>query len=104
MEMRLLQGSSLSPFVFVMVMDRLTDEFRQTSLWTMMFADDIMIPSQRSEQMEINLESWRYTLERIGMKLNHSKTEYVCVNKRNPSRTVTSQGGKVEKVHEFKYC
>ena len=30
-------GSALSPFLFALVMDRLTDEVRQESLWTMMF-------------------------------------------------------------------
>lgn len=35
------QGSALSPFLFAMVMDRLTDEIRQESLWTMIFADDL---------------------------------------------------------------
>lgn len=39
----LLQGSPLSPFFFTVVMDRLTDEARQESLWTVMFTDDIVI-------------------------------------------------------------
>ena len=52
-------GSALSPFLFAMVMDRLTDEMRQKSLWTMMFADDIVICSESKEQVEENLERWR---------------------------------------------
>ena len=28
------------------------------------------------------LESWRYALERRGMKVNRRKTEYMCVNER----------------------
>ena len=36
LEVGLHQGSALSPFSFAMVMDRLTDEVRQESLWTMM--------------------------------------------------------------------
>ncbi|XP_062865903.1 uncharacterized protein LOC134328668 [Trichomycterus rosablanca] len=42
-EVGLHQGSALSPFLFALVMDRLTDEVRQESPWTMMFADDIVI-------------------------------------------------------------
>ncbi|KAK2882215.1 hypothetical protein Q8A73_022725 [Channa argus] len=35
-EVGLHQGSALSPFLFALVMDRLTDEVRQESPWTMM--------------------------------------------------------------------
>ena len=42
-EVRQYRGSPLSPFLFAMVMDRPTDEVRQESLWTTMFADDIVI-------------------------------------------------------------
>ncbi|KAK3553911.1 hypothetical protein QTP70_015303, partial [Hemibagrus guttatus] len=44
-DVRLHQGSALSPFLFAMVMDQLSEEVRQESPWTMMFADDIVICS-----------------------------------------------------------
>ena len=91
-EVGLHQGSALSPFLFAIVMDRLTYEVRQESPWTMMFADDIVICDESSEQVEENLERWRYALERRGMKVSRSKTEYMCVNERNPSGTVRLQG------------
>ncbi|KAI5614034.1 gastrula zinc finger protein XlCGF28.1-like [Silurus asotus] len=37
------QGSAMSLFLFAGVMDRLTDEVRQVSPWTMMFADNIVV-------------------------------------------------------------
>ncbi|KAK3565057.1 hypothetical protein QTP86_032482, partial [Hemibagrus guttatus] len=39
-EVGLHQGSALSPFLFAIVMDQLSEEVRQESPWTMMFADD----------------------------------------------------------------
>ena len=39
------QGCILSPFLFAVVMDGLTDEVRQESPWTMLFADDIVVCS-----------------------------------------------------------
>ena len=64
-------------------MDRLTDEVRQESPWNMMFTDDIVICSESKKQVERSLERWRYAIERRGMKVNRSKTEYMCVNERD---------------------
>ncbi|KAK3540383.1 hypothetical protein QTP70_030202 [Hemibagrus guttatus] len=50
-------------------MDQLSEEVRQESPWTMMFADDIVICSESREQVEENLERWRFVLERRGMKI-----------------------------------
>ncbi|KAK3521568.1 hypothetical protein QTP70_013092 [Hemibagrus guttatus] len=102
-EVGLHQGSALSPFLFAIVMDQLSEEFRQESPWTMMFADDIVICSESREQVEENLERWRFALERRGMKVSRSKTEYMCVNEREGSGTVRLQGEEVKKVQEFKY-
>ncbi|KAK3556960.1 hypothetical protein QTP70_022299, partial [Hemibagrus guttatus] len=82
---------------------QLSEEVRQESPWTMLFADDIVICSESREQVEENLERWRFALERRGMKVSHSKTEYMCVNERERSGTVRLQGEEVKKVQEFKY-
>ena len=71
--------------MFAVVMDRLTDEVREESPWTMMFAEDIVICSESTEQVEEKLERWRYDLERRGMKVSRSKTKYMCVCKRQSS-------------------
>ncbi|KAK3557560.1 hypothetical protein QTP70_030490, partial [Hemibagrus guttatus] len=102
-EVGLHQGSALSPFLFAIVMDQLSEEVRQESPWTMMFADDIVICSESREQVEESLESWRFALERRGMKVSRSKTEYKCVNETEGSGTVRLQGEEVNKVQEFKY-
>ncbi|KAK3524591.1 hypothetical protein QTP70_029906 [Hemibagrus guttatus] len=102
-EVGLHQGSALSPFLFAIVMDQLSEEVRQESPWTMMFADDIVICSESREQVEENLERWKFALERRGMKVSRSKTEYMCVNEREGSGTVRLQGEEVKKVQEFKY-
>ncbi|KAK3535149.1 hypothetical protein QTP70_004804 [Hemibagrus guttatus] len=61
------------------------------------------VVSESREQLEANLERWRFALERIGMKVSRSKTEYMCVNERKGSGTVRLQGEEVKKVQEFKY-
>ncbi|KAK3543914.1 hypothetical protein QTP70_031165 [Hemibagrus guttatus] len=86
-EVGLHQGSALSPFLFAIVMDQLSEEVRQESPWTMMFADDIVIYSESREQVEENLERWRFALERRGMKTACEKT--VSVMQHVIKRTIT---------------
>ena len=84
-------------------MDRLTDEVRKKPPWTMLFANDIVICKQTREEVERRLESWRYALERRGMKISRSKTEYLCINGGNDDETVKMEDTKVPRVKEFKY-
>ena len=84
-------------------MDRLTDEVRREPPWTMLFADDIVICEETREEVERRLESWKYALERRGMKVSRSKTEYLCINGGNDKETVKMEDTKVARVKEFKY-
>lgn len=70
------QGSALSPFLLAVVMNRLTDEIRPESPWTMMFADEVVIFSESRER------AWRgggMLWRGGGMNVSKSKTEYICV-------------------------
>ena len=97
------QGLALSSFLFAVIMDRLTDEVRREPPWTMLFADDIVICEETREEVERRLESWKYALERKGMKVNRSKTKYLCINGGNDDETVKMEDTKVPRVKEFKY-
>ena len=44
-----------------------------------------------------------FTLERRGMKVSRSKTEYLCINGGNDDETVKMEDTKVPRVKEFKY-
>ena len=89
----------------MMTVQQMTDGIREEAPWTMMFADDIVICSESKEHVEEKLESWRYALERRGMKVKRRKTEYMCVNERQDtgSGTVKMLGEEVAKVDDFKY-
>ena len=97
------QESALSPFFFAVIMDRITDEVRREPPWTMLFADDIVICKATREEVERRLESWKYALERRGMKVSRTKTEYLCINGGNDDETVKMEDTKVPRVKKFKY-
>ena len=97
------QESTLSPFLFAVIMDRLTDEVTREPPWTMLFADDIVICEETREEVERRLESWKYALDRREMKVSRSKTEYLSINGGNNDETVKMEDTKVPRVKEFKY-
>ena len=97
------QGSALSPFLFAVIMDRLMNEVRRKPPWNLLFADDIVICKENREEVERRLESWRYVLEKRGMKVSRSKNKYLCVNGGNDNETVKMEDTKVLRVKEFKY-
>lgn len=78
-EVGLHQALAPSAFLFVLVMDRLSDEVRQESLWTLRIADNILNCSGRRKWVE----------EKRGMNVNRKKM-HVCVR-------VKIQGGEVVK-------
>ena len=69
----------------------------------MLFADDIVICKETREEKERRLEFWKYALERRGIKVSRSKTEYLCINGGNDDETVKMEDTKVPRVKEFKY-
>ena len=97
------QGSELSPFLFAVIMDRLTDKVRREPPWTMLFADDIVICKESRKEVERRLESWKYALERRGIKVSRSNTKYLCIIGGNDNETVKMEDTKVPRVKEFKY-
>ena len=50
------QGSSLSSFLFDVIIDRLTEDIRKDAPWDILFADDIVLSRQNYRELEKDLE------------------------------------------------
>ena len=74
------QGSALSPFLFAIIMDSLTEEYRQEVPRQMVLADDVVQCAREKEEMEEDLEQWREALVIRGMRVLRSKAEYMCLS------------------------
>ena len=87
------QGSALSPLLFAIIIDRLTKDIRKDTPWDMLFADDIVLGKNHRE-LEEDLEIWRNALERRGLKVSRSKTEYLRVGSVDDGEELKLQGKK----------
>ncbi|XP_076905135.1 uncharacterized protein LOC143560803 [Bidens hawaiensis] len=76
-EVCLHQGSALSPFLFDVVLDELSESIQEPLPWCMMFADDIVLVAERKQDLNMRLEEWRTALERKVLRISRSKTEYL---------------------------
>ena len=98
------QGSALSPFLFNIVMDVITEEVREAVPWSILFADDIALSAESREDLETKLERWRTALEDRGMRISRSKTEYMCTtNEEDGRESIRLDGEEIKRVDNFKY-
>ena len=97
------QGSALSPFLFAIILDKLTEDIRKDAPWDMLFADDIVLSSQNHREKENDMGIWRNALDRRGLKVSRSKTEYLKAGGVHDGEELKLQGEKVKRAKNFKY-
>ena len=88
------QGSALSPFLFNIVMDVLTEPERGQPPWCVFYADDIILVAESREVLERLLETWRNSLESRGLKISRIKTEYMTTDLEGDQRATIQLGGR----------
>ena len=100
------QGSTLSPFLFVLLMDVLTEEVKLGVPSSIIYADDIMICLPQTTDLNVALEQWREKLEDRGLVLNRNKTKWMkCKFNQEEEEDVDLEmdGTILEEVDTFKY-
>ena len=106
-EVGLHQGSALSPYLFLILMDVLTERVRKEAPESMLFADDIVLCGDKDVDMTEYLESWRKALEERGMRVSRPKTQFMEFsfeqNAQGNRPQVQILGEEVERVTHFKY-
>jgi Reverse transcriptase (RNA-dependent DNA polymerase) len=71
------QGSALSPYIFTLVMNKITKDIQRDIPCCMLFVDVVMLIDESRIGIDHKLESWRQTLESKGFKPSRTKTEYM---------------------------
>ncbi|XP_047471458.1 uncharacterized protein LOC125026902 [Penaeus chinensis] len=77
------QGSVLSPFLFIVVMNVISENFRTSLLWEILFADDSAFVADSEEELQRRWLRWQIGMESEGLKGNTKKTEVMASNRRD---------------------
>ena len=97
------QGSALSPFLFAIIMNKLTENIRKDAPCDMLFADDIMLSRQNHRELDNDLEIWRNAPKRRGLKVSRSETKYLKAGGVDNGKGLKLQGEKLKRAKNFKY-
>ena len=69
------QGSALSPLLFIMVMDVLTEDMRDGSLMELLYADDLVLCGKSLNEVMDKYERWENAVERKVLRVNVDETK-----------------------------
>ena len=67
------QGSVLSPLIFSIVVDVVTEHAREGLLNEILYADDLVLMSESMDDLRERFQKWRSALEDKGLKVNVGK-------------------------------
>ena len=101
------QAPALSPYLFLILMDVLTERVRKEAPESMLFADYIVLCGDKVVDMTEYLESWRKALEEREMRVSRPKTQFMDFsfeqNAHGNRPQVKILDEEVERLTHFKY-
>ena len=69
------QGSVLSPLLFIIVLEALSQEFRTGCPWELLYADDLVLAADSLVGLQRKLSVWKAGMESKGLRVNMKKTK-----------------------------
>ena len=69
------QGSVLSPRLFAIVLDAVTERVRDGSINEILFIDDLVLVAETMKDLRYNFWRWKEAFEEMGMRVNLNKTK-----------------------------
>ena len=101
----LIQGSALTPLLFILVMELISRNISTTdALRKIVHADDLVIVAENWEELQDGLDEWNDMFKKRGLKINHDKTEVMWVRETEREVLKISLEGKdIKQVKNFVY-
>ena len=103
----------MSPWLFNVFMDKIVREgvesfirgvkMSTTEVSIVLFADDVMLLTEKKEDMETNLRELKKAMSKWGMKIHWGKTKVMMVSRQGEECKVCVDGEEIEQVQNMKY-
>ena len=98
------QGSGLSPFLFIVVLNVISEECRCGLPCELLLADDLAVVTDTEEELQRSWLVWQIGMESKGQKVNTGNTEVMVSSRRGTKANMKySQGTSLRQVNKFKY-
>ena len=69
------QGSVLSPLLFIIVMEVLSQNVKEGLPWELLYADDLVLIAESIDELREKMKAWKECMESKGLKVNIAKTK-----------------------------
>ena len=87
-----------------MILDTISEEFREGTPWDLMFADDLAVAAETEEEMQRRWIGWQNGMESKGLKVNTGKTEVMVSSLKGTTAAIKdNKGTTLKQVETFKY-
>ena len=96
---------TLSPFLFILILDTLTEEIRTSAPLELVFADDIVLIGKMEEELKEKLVKWQRELANGGLRMSVEKsvTMVMETSQETEIRTKDMNGKDMRQGDNFKY-
>ena len=106
------QGCVMSPWLFNVFMDGIIREVKEnlqggvqlttTNVQMLLFADDVVMVTEKKDDMQRNLDEMKKVMEKWGMKMHWGKTKVMMVSRTEEKCKLSIEGEDIEDVKKLK--
>ena len=103
----------MSPWLFNVFMDGIIREVKEnlhggvqlttTNVQMLLFADDVVMVTEKKDDMQRNLDEMKKVMEKWGMKMHWGKTKVMVVSRTEEECKLSIEGEDIEDVKKLKY-
>ena len=77
-EVRLRQGSTVSPLLFLIIMDVLIESIEKDPPWAVIFANGLGLCDMTRREVKEDLQTWRVVFERLKISRSAEQRQNTC--------------------------